>query len=61
MCISQEHNKEITPQILARYLKALKLWEDNEDITELEKLLAESMTKVNEFNCALRECITNLL
>ena len=61
VCISQEHNKEITPQILARYLKALKLWEDNEDITELEKLLAESMTKVNEFNCALRECITNLL
>ncbi len=61
ICITEVYNKEITPKILARYLNALKLWEDDEDTTELEDLLAESMNEDNEFNCALRECITNLL
>lgn len=61
MCITEEYNKEITPEILARYLNALKLWEEEEDMTELERMLKESEIMENEFSCALRECIMNLL
>ena len=55
------NNKEITPEILARYLNALKLWEEEEDMTELESMLKESEIMENKFSCALRECIMNLL
>lgn len=61
ICITKKYNKNITPQILARYLNALRLWEEEEDITELEILLSESKNEDNEFYCALRECIMNLL
>lgn len=61
VCITEEYNKEITPEILARYLNALKLWEEEEDMTELERILKESEIMENEFSCALRECIMNLL
>ncbi len=61
VCITQEYNKEITPLILARYLKALKVWEESEDKTELEGLLEECEIKEKEFSHALRQCIMNLL
>ena len=47
--------------MLARYLNALKLWEEDEDETELKSLLEECKIKEDEFSCALRECIMNLL
>ncbi len=61
VCITEQYNKDITPKMLARYLKAMKLWEENEDLTELESLLEESEKKENEFSCALRKCIKDLL
>lgn len=61
ICVTQEYNKDITPHMLARYLSALKLWEENEDAAELKSLLEESKIKEDELSCALRECITNLL
>ena len=61
ICISQEYNKEINSQVLARYLNALKLWEEDEDATKLKCLLEESKIKEDEFSRALTECIMNLL
>lgn len=61
VCVTREYNKEITPHMLARYLNALKLWEEDEDVTELKSLLEECKIKEDEFSCALRECIMNLL
>lgn len=59
--IAEEHNKEVTPHILARYLNSLKLWEESEDATELKKLLEESKIWEGKFSHALKECIVNLL
>lgn len=59
--IVEENNHEITPCILERYFKALKLWEENEDSTELKKMLEESKTQGSKFSQALKECIMNLL
>ncbi len=59
--IAEKNNKEITPHILARYLNSLKLWEENEDATELKKMLEESKVWKGEFGQALEECIINLL
>lgn len=61
VCITREYNKDITPHMLARYLNALNLWEENDDATELTGLLEECRLKEDEFSCALRECIKNLL
>ncbi|MDE7207356.1 MAG: hypothetical protein K2N90_09420, partial [Lachnospiraceae bacterium] len=61
ICITQEFNKGITPHMLAKYLSALRLWEDNENDIELKGLLEEGTIKDDEFSHALRECITNLL
>lgn len=61
VCVKDSYNKNITPKMLAKFLNGLKLWDENEDITELESLLAESMKEDSEFNCVLREWILNLL
>lgn len=63
VCIKDQYNKNITPKMLEKFFNGLKLWDEKEDSSELEILLAESMKRMkedDEFICALRECIMDL-
>ena len=50
------------PELLARYLNALNLWEVNDDDTEeLKKLLESIKTKNDFFSLAIKDSIMNIL
>ncbi len=61
VCIHRERNMGITPHMIARYLSALDVWEKEEEMTELESLLAACKQEGGVFYEALKECMMNLI
>ena len=59
--IGEENDREISPDILARYLTALKKWDQHEDSTGLKELLDEEKRRKISLSRSFKEHIRELL
>lgn len=58
--MGQGSGDEIDRTLLARYLNALKLWEED-DPTEIESFLGIIEARDDSFSVALKNCLVKLL
>ena len=60
ICMGQGSGDDIDRTLLARYLNALKLWEED-DPTEIESFLGIIEAREDSFSVVLKNCLTKLL
>lgn len=58
--VGQENQADIDRNLLAKYLNALKLWEEG-DFTELESLFQDIEVRKDSFSIVIKSCLRNML